>query len=218
MSVVFVQTVTPWTAASGGSAPSGSFTAGTGNALIAACINASNVTNSVSGSASTFSILTPPGQHLDLGNDLDICVASVPCVGGVQTCTFSSTTATRFGWLWEYSGVSTVTAAATDVATPGTSSGAILGTSISVPTGGVLLALCVDILNAGTITTPTGTSRGAGTISGVNYCAAEYTGIGSSITPTFTTVTGTDSFIVLQWLLTPSGAAGGSANIAWISS
>lgn len=203
MSVAFVQTVTPWTSG-GSSSPSGSFTAGTGNALIAGCINSGNVTNSVAGSLSTFSILTPPGQHLDAGNDLDVCAVALPAIAGSQTCTFSSSTAIRFGWLWEYSGASAVTALATDRSTPGTGSGAITGTGVTVPTGGILLALCVDVINAGAITSPTGTTRGSGALSGVNYCATEYSGTGATITPSFTSSAGSaDSFVILQWLVSP---------------
>lgn len=213
MTVAFVQTVTPWFNFGTNSSTSASFTAGSGNALVAVCTNGSNATNSVSGSSSAFSILTPPGQHPDLGNDLDICVASLPCVGGSQTCTFSSTTAGRVGWLWEYSGVSTVTAAATDVASPGTGSGAIHGAAVVVPSGGILLAMCTDVFSTGVISSPTGTTRGSGTTAGgaVNYCATEYSGTGASITPSFTTASGSDSFVIFQWLLSPSG--GGSSSI-----
>ena len=218
MAVAFVSTITPWQAAS--PAVSGAFSPTAANTLVGGCINAGNTTNSVAGSGtnpSTFAILTPPGQHVDLGNDNDICFDSLSCAGGSQTITTSASGGNMFNWAWQYSGASTVAAAATDVNAPGTGAGAIKGASVTVPTGAILLALCVDVFNAGTITSPAGTNRGSGALAGVNYCATEYAGTGAAIQPTFTTATGADLFVVLQWLISPaaSGAIAGTAAITF---
>jgi hypothetical protein len=91
-------------------------------------------------------------------------------------------------------------------AAPGTGSGAILGTSVSVPTGSILLAFCYNRGNhTSTISSPSGTIRRQGTSSALlsAYCFTEYAGAGSAIQPSFTDATngGTDSYAIVQIIL-----------------
>lgn len=101
-----------------------------------------------------------------------------------------------------YSGVGSVTYAVNTVASPGLGAGAITGTTVLVPSGSILLAICGDAnFNSPTISSTSGTNR-VTTGSFPSYIATEYAGAGSNITPAFTTgANGTDTYVVQQWML-----------------
>jgi hypothetical protein len=116
-------------------------------------------------------------------------------------------------------GVGTITLSTpTAVAAPGTGSGAVSGTAVSVASGSVLLACCFQFSNSGTeaITTPTGTSIYTNSFT-LPYCWATYAGAGSNITPTFTAPTygATGDYCILQALLSPVtiSSGGGILNL-----
>jgi hypothetical protein len=107
---------------------------------------------------------------------------------------------------------------------PGTGSGAITGTAVSVPTGSILLALCINRSNhTNAISSPTGTVRASGTSTALvdAYCITEYAGAGSNITPTFTDATngGTDLYGIVQFIVAPSSVLADDADVSvfqWI--
>jgi hypothetical protein len=117
----------------------------------------------------------------------------------------------------QYSGVaSVVSQAISNIGTPpGTGTGAILGQSMTVNAGQILIACCSDVSGSPVqpqiITSPTGTSRGFNQFNPITAWT-EYTGTGAAIQPSFTAPGGaTDVYQVYQWLLSPTG--GGGANV-----
>jgi hypothetical protein len=109
----------------------------------------------------------------------------------------------------EYSGVGSIgSAASTLQIAPGTGAGAIQGSAVTVPAGSVLVAFVSDLSgSANTITAANSrTARASESGDRFNYAYAfgEWMGIGASVTPTFT-ATNDSNFIVILFLLTPSG-------------
>jgi hypothetical protein len=107
----------------------------------------------------------------------------------------------------QYSGVaSVVSQAISNIGTPpGTGTGAILGQSMTVNAGQILIACCSDVSGSPVqpqiITSPTGTSRGFNQFNPITAWT-EYTGTGAAIQPSFTAPGGaTDVYQVYQWLL-----------------
>lgn len=217
MAVAWVQTVTAF----GGATPkaSGSFTPTAGNLILVAAfdVTTTNTTVSFSGTGTYSSITNFPfnDPNTDTWNANDNSSATA----GSQTFTVSSTNAGDFieSWGWEYSGVSTLSGTNNQQNRPGTGTGAILGTSVSVATGAILIALCVDIDGSTAISSPGGTNRGSGTLLGSNsYCATEYSGSGGNIQPSFTSTNGSsDRFSISQFLLSPA-ATGGNPVWLWV--
>lgn len=210
MSVSWVQTVAAWEGTS--PAASGSFTPAASDQLIVvqANFNNSGATAVVSGTG-TYNQL---GSYLNdtlHGNTLGQAW-NASSAASSQTATVTGGTGNAVGgWLWEYSGVASVTPNAVLDPSPGAGTGAILGTSVQVPVGAVLLALCFDCSSSGTaaISSPSGTTRGSGAFPVLlnNYCATEYAGAGASIQPSFTSSAGAShEYAILQFLLSPSGA------------
>jgi hypothetical protein len=104
-------------------------------------------------------------------------------------------------------------------AAPGTSAGAIVGTSVTVATGDLLVAIALDSTNAGTSgTLPTVNTTGS---TSINTYAQQnivyWSGAGSAIQPTFTTTVGTDTYMVIQWIMSATAANTNSATIAWVT-
>jgi hypothetical protein len=107
---------------------------------------------------------------------------------------------------------------------PGTGSGAILGTSVTVPAGSILLAFCTNRGNhTNAISSPSGTTRRSGTSTALlsAYCITEYAGAGSAIQPSFTDSVngGTDTYVVVQIILNPSSLLADDADVSvfqWI--
>lgn len=200
MSVAWVQSIAPF--ANGSGVASGSFTTGaTSNVLVifsddGAGTTAPTYSGTGSGTWVTqYSSTTTNGHQAGVGYNLG------PISTGSQTVTITDVlSAFPAGFPFEYSGVSSISnGSALSTATPGTGTGAILGTSIVVNSGSVLLALCFDSSGSGTITSPAGTNRGAGTLGGRYYRVTEYAGTGAAIQPSFTsTAGGTDTFVVIQ--------------------
>jgi hypothetical protein len=208
MSVTWVQTVTPWTDTS--PAASGSFTPTATNTIVVFSGDRSNSGETLSFSGTgTYSIITPPGSSSDTHGETWAVGYNLSASSGSQTATITSSASGDYmvGWAFEYSGVSTIAGAFTDqTGSPITAGNPITGASVVVPSGGILLALCADVVNgSNTFTAAGSTSRGTGT-NLVPFGTAEYAGAGSSIQPSF--VAGTaGKFIVLQILLTPSGGS-----------
>jgi hypothetical protein len=205
MAVAWVQTVTPWSATAT-TATSGSFTPTSGNALVAFCYGSGTLSYSGSGTGTWTAIF----QTNDSFGSPHGCGDNPTCGGGSQTITVHQTASTTvFGWAFEYSGAGSFSGTSNETDVPGTTSGAIKGTSVVVPTGSVLLALCADITGTGgsSISSPSGTNRGAATIGAVTYCVTEYAGTGAAIQPTFTDINngGTDDYFITQILLSPAG-------------
>jgi hypothetical protein len=140
------------------------------------------------------------------------------CTGAVETDTVTGagTGITAF-WVdafeLEYSGIDAVNTSrdisSVSRSSPGTGVGAILGTSVAVPTGAVLLAFCYNRGNhTNTISSPDGTIRRQGTSSALlsAYCITEYAGTGVAIQPSFTDSVngGTDFYAVVQITLNPA--------------
>jgi hypothetical protein len=202
---VFVKVIPTW----GGASPavSGSYTpGGAGNSLffLAASGGGNSIAFLMTGSASSgfndLATLSPTGGGTRTLIDCPSCAA------GAQTFTINDQIA-NFDNVFEgieYSGVGTITnAALTNVANPGTGVGAILGASIVVPTGSLLLACCYEGTSAETITNTSGTSRGSSASNPI-YNWVEYTGAGSAIQPAFTTsANGTLTYLVAQFILSP---------------
>lgn len=219
MAVAFVNLVPQWGSASPSS--SGSFTpAGAGNTLVVAALDGTGAgkTFTFSGTGS-YSQLTPPGNQNDSGGNTVAAGVNLSCSSGAQTATIAATAGDGiYGLVIEYSGVSTATSVSVvSTATPGTGSGALVGTAMTVPSGGMLVAVVMNVSTGnGTITQTAGTQRGSGgnganTWNGQGWNATDYAGSGGSITPAFTcTAGGTDTFDIWQFLLSPPG--GGSTD------
>jgi len=210
VSVSWVQTVTPVGTTS--PAVTGSFTPSAGDQIpvFGANTSGSATTMTVTGTGSYSSLATLLSDG-STGKTLQPW-ANSSCSGGAQTVTNTGAAGNAmFIWAFEYSGAATVSAQTSVLrSNPGTGAGAILGTSVTVPAGAILLALCTcESTVTATITSPSGTNRGAGTVaSTLPYCVTEYAGTGAAIQPAFTcSVGGTNSFGVQQILLQPSTAA-----------
>lgn len=209
MSVAWVQTVPEWDA-NGAPATSSAFTPTALNALIAFVLDGTSGSETLtfSGTGSgTWNQFTPPGNVGDPNSNTFGAGANLSCGGGSQTITVGPSL--PFGWALEYSGVGSASASGVSRVAPGTT---ISGTAVSVPVGSVLVAWCVNTSTVGAINlsaSPSGTNRALGTttIFGISYCITEYAGTGASITSTFTTSIGGDTFDVIQILLTASIAA-----------
>jgi hypothetical protein len=207
VTIAFRQLITPWSGAS--PAVSDAFTpVAAGDALI---FVSSYYAAAFSGTGTYYQVGTP-FPFTDLAYDDWSTGYNLSATAESQTTTATAGTAGDgvIAQGIEYSGVAAVSASIVNVPAPGTGANAIAGTPVTVPTGSVLVALCANANgDADTITT-SGTNRGSGAGDfNLSYCWGEWTGAGSSITPTFTTLDGTDNFVVVQWLLTPasSGAA-----------
>ena len=208
MSVAFVQgpgTITPQSARTSATSPA--FTATAGDAILHLGLDwaGSGLTVSFSGTGS-YAVITPPGQFSDTNNNNTFTWGwNSSATAGSQTATATGGAGdTMFEWVLEYSGVSTASGAGTLRATPGTGSGAITGAAQTIPTGGVLVAICFDSSGGQAVpTSPSGTNRGSGANNTVQWCCTEYTAAGST-TPTFTCTTGaTSNYVVMQMLLSP---------------
>lgn len=213
MTITYVQTITPWTASTNPAA-SGSFTPAAGDAILVAGVDYTNGSETMSFTGTgTYSLLTPPGSFTDNnGNSLGIGANSSASSGAQTTSVASSGFGNdeMFGFAIEYAGVSSIGGNENLVEAPGTGTGAITGVATLVPTGSILVALCIAVGGVSTAPTTTGTSRGSGSVgSTVGYCFAEWAGSGGSITPAFTAPSGGGSghYDVMQWLLSGGGIA-----------
>ena len=213
MAITFQQVIPPFSAGSGNASPA--FTPISGSDELAMFIwdgstgNSPTVTGTGTGAWVTLSSNASQVQQSTAYNLGPIGAAS-------QTITVSDAGGSFPNcYPTEYSGVGTVTnGVGIYRPTPGAGAGLILGTSISVPTGSTLIALCVNYGDSTAITTSNGNSRGTGTLGGNYYIYADYAGAGSAIQPAFTcTAGGTDNFHVIQMMLNPP--AGNNATIAW---
>jgi hypothetical protein len=208
MAIAFRQLITPWSSES--PAASAAFTGTAGDSILAVGGDYSNDITAFSGSGGTYGLLTPPGNVEDVDFNHNWAIGDcLSIAGGSQTITVTGTVSDGMAaTAIEYSGVSTVSGNGKTVASPGTAANAITGTAVTVPTGSVLVACCIDTTDntSATITT-SGTSRGGGAGDlNTAYLFGEWAGAGGSITPEFTTTVGTDNYIVLQWLLTPASS------------
>jgi hypothetical protein len=218
MAVAWVSTITPWGGISF-TETSGNFIPTAGNALVvfnwAPFSGFTAGTPGFSGTG-TYTTLT---NVLDLSSDAYASAHHLNCSGGSQSITvsWSGSPGGTGGWAFQYSGVAqTPTGATNETDSPGVGTGAILGVSVNVPTGSILLALCIDFTGQTAVpSSPSGTNRGSGgsTIgSSIGaYCVTEYAGAGVNIQPSFTAGIGTstDSYFVIQMLLQPAAAAVG---------
>jgi hypothetical protein len=199
---VWQQNVGRW----GGSSPatSGSWTPYAANDVAIVFSSNSGSTITISGTG-TYSAVSPPGTFEDNNFTYWNLSANTALSAGAQTTTVTASGGNLNGFLLEYSGAGTsLTGAKTLTNTPGTGSGAIQGTAVTVPSNEILVAFFEDTssLSGGTITSPSGTSRASGSWNGFAFAVTEYAGTGASITPSATSSTGgTDNFVVIQVLI-----------------
>lgn len=201
MTIAFHDAFTPQAAASGSPGPA--FIPGASR-LLAFSLNGvgttpATYTGSGGGSWTTLFSSSQTGRYVSAGYNLS-------GTSGSQTLTITDVAATNpTGFVLDYSGVLSVTnGAAISIPTPGAGN-AISGTAIVVPTGSTLVALCFGITASSVAPTATnGTQRRNGTATGSRgYCIADYPGTGASVTPTFSSTSATDSFIIIQMILNP---------------
>ena len=213
MSVSWLQTITPW--ANPSPVSSGSFTPAAGDQIPVFALNGSGSGASITitgtgGYSSLASALndSPTGKTLQPW-------ANSSCSSGAQTITNTGTAGNAmYAWAFEYASAVSLSATHLVQANPGAGAGAILGTSVYTAAGAVLLAFCAALsTSAATLTSPSGTNRGSGTLATIiPYCVTEYTGAGANITPSFTCSVGASNrFYVAQILLTPPSVGGGSS-------
>jgi hypothetical protein len=136
------------------------------------------------------------------------------CASGAQTFTLNDQIA-NFDQLFtgiEYSGVGSITnSVMTNNASPGLGAGAIVGASVTVPTGSLLISSPSEGSMNETITVATAgsTNRGSSAANPVYYWA-EWQGTGAAIQPTFTTsANGTLEYTVWQFILNPLNFSSG---------
>lgn len=198
--VAWEQTITPWSAAT--PSTSGSFTPSNANDLVIVLTldgGSSNVPGySGTGGGTWFNVgptkaLT--GFSVSFGANLTVTATS-------QTVTTAATAGSYRELGWVYSAATSIVAAGSAiVVSPGTGTGAILGAPTFVPLGCILLACLIDTTGAATLSSPSGTNRGNSSIGGTTFCITEYAGAGASITPSFTTSVGTQTFDIIQVLI-----------------
>src|SRR5579863_8509783 len=158
MAVAWQQTVTPKEATS--PCVSAAFTPTAADQLLGFGVNGGGTGLAVTFSGTgTYSALTSALNDSANGNTLQVW-DNASCSGGSQTMTNTGATGNPM-WLFgfEYSGAASLSASQLLTNTPGVGTGAILGSSITVPTGSILLALCGNT-SGGTnaMTSPSGTN------------------------------------------------------------
>jgi hypothetical protein len=214
MTIAFVLTIPLFAATA--PAPSASFTPNAGDLILPLAITSDEVNAAITftGTGSYSSIIQ--GNSASAASTAAIG-ANTSATGGAQTFTLSDAIAGfLIGTGVDYSGVTSLSnSASADLPTPGAGANAILGSSISVPTGSVLVAICWNASGVSDTITTTGTSRGSNA-SGTSYRIAEYVGAGASIQPTFTATGGATGNYILQQIML-NGVAPNSATIAWVS-
>lgn len=225
MSATYQQVIAPWVGV--GPSTSGSFTPNAaGDALLVFVADFNGAVSAVKATGTgSYSLISPPGQYNE-NNQLTSWAlwANSSATAGSQTITTEDIGGPGdyiMGLGLDYSGVTAIAGAANQQASPGTGVGAIVGTSVSVPSGSVLVAMLMEFNSTATIPTNTaGTVRSSGQVPVFNwaYSVVEYAGAGSAIQPAFTDATngGTKNYIVTQFLLT-GAASSGTATIAWIT-
>jgi hypothetical protein len=202
MPIAFVQAIPEFQ--SSPPTTSGSFTANVGDLLLTNAIAlASGFTFTYSGTG-IFSPVT--GAYLNGANASAGFGANLSATAGAQTLTFTCSAGFAQGVAIEYSGVGTISnGAANEVASPGTGAGALLGTSVVVPSGSLLYAIAwQENGTISTITNTAGTSRQSSS-SSIAFNQVDYVGTGAAIQPAFTVGTGTAGFIIVQAILNPAG-------------
>lgn len=137
---------------------------------------------------------------------------NLACASGAQTFTVSAPTSDYTGPvpILEFSGASSVKSALYTITTnPGVTAGAITGQAVTVATGDLLVTAVYDgSAPFGTVcTVATGGSTNITT-----YASSRFTywsGAGALITPTFTAAAGqtSDTYIVIQWIVSASGTS-----------
>jgi hypothetical protein len=134
-------------------------------------------------------------------------ISLASCASGAQTFTLNDNISNfdRMTSGIEYSNAGAISnATITENNNPGLGAGAIVGASVSVPTGSILVACVIEASGAETITdTAGGTNRGSQNTSPIYYWA-EYAGAGSAIQPKFTTsANGGSDYQVFQFIINP---------------
>jgi hypothetical protein len=210
MAITFRQLIGP---GSGGPSPlsSPSFTPNAaGDTVIFVTVDFSNnVACTFSGSGGTYVTSGGSFPYTDPAFDETATGYCLSVAAGAQTATFTATAGDGIVAVGiNYSGITSVGApTVVSRSAPGTGANAITGTAVSVPSGSTLLAFCYEASTTAATITTSGTNRGNGTGDfDMPYCWAEYAGSGASVTPQFTTsAAGSSSFVVIQWVLTPTG-------------
>lgn len=195
-----------------GSSPvtSASYTPTTaGNQLLMFTANDASIANTVTGTQGTYSLVTPPGRTNDADGDGMAVFSNPTAVASSQTYTMTATgsgAGTVYGVLVEYGATNSLSNGVATVRTGITSGSSILGAAVTVPTGSTLVAIIWASLSAtDLISNSNGTARwqihdGVG-----GFTVADYTGAGSSVTPTFTSTQATGDYIIVQIMLNPAG-------------
>lgn len=178
-----------------------------GHQLVMFTANDASITNTVTGTQGTYSLVTPPGRNNDADGDGMAIFSNPSAVASSQTYTLTAAGSagnSLYGVLMEYTATNSLSSGVATVRTGITSASNILGSAVTVPTGSTLVAICWSSLSStDTITASNGTSRwqihdGVG-----GFTVADYAGSGASVTPTFTSTEGTGDYMVVQVMLNP---------------
>ena len=217
MAIAYVQTLTPWEGITTGvSAP---FTPADGDCVIVTGADMVNYPQTllISGTLGAsitipYAVLTPPGTFAsDYGDTWQMAYQlEADAIAQTISVLTNGTGDYTLGFALEYSGVASVAGTENPSAQPGTGTGAVVGASVLVPTGSVLLAIAVDEdPSSPALTATAGTTRLSGqtAVHLFGYCITEYAGAGANIQPAFTSSNGaTGYYEVTQFLLTPPSA------------
>lgn len=210
MTIAFVSALAnPWsTLVTGATSPS--FTPGAGDTLLvwSSDFNASGIT--ITGTSGTYTIINPPGQWPDtegdgyaLGNQLSaIAVSQTISIG-------AATSSDTIGHWVRFSGVGSISATSpggVNNLAPGNAVGSIVGTSVTVPLGAVLVAWAsaedalesMAVANGGTQVLNAADSNNL-----IQLCIGYWVGTGAAVQPKFTPTIGANKYTVLQTIILP---------------
>ena len=201
---------------------------GAGNQLVMLVQDTSSTSATFAGSGSASSFVQTAVSSILNFNDgvgstygLFNCLS---CAAGAQTFTLSAPSGDYTGpcYFTEFSGALRIANPLyTVTASPGAGAGAIVGQAVTVASTDVLVAIVFDATNqyatAATVSSPGSSSA----ITSYSASTGVYwTGTGGSMQPTFTanaTAT-TDTYILIQWVMSATGGGGsGTASVAWLT-
>ncbi len=195
-------------AGANGTAPqtSGAYTPGAGGALIAAISDRSGT-----GKTTTLTATVGSFTQLSSANGLNTTTNSLwdslNAAASSRTNTFDSSPTGDFLilWVWEFSGVGSVNnVSQLNTSSSSTTSNSISGSAVTVPTGSILIAACLDTTRAIGNNAIADAGATSDYQSGFDMVLEHYAGAGASITPHFTPRAATaTNYTVFQAILAP---------------
>jgi hypothetical protein len=204
MAVAFRQYVTPWSTTSG--TAGSSFTGTAGDVVFGIALD--YAAHAITGVASGYSTnVIPPSYNVSMNDPVAQYAFLNPSISaGSQAITITGTGGDTVGGLFvEYSGAANTVFQGQLQFGPGTGAGAVKGISMPVPTGALIVAFCI---NQGATAVPTpaaggSTTRNSGTLNGLGFCIAEWSGSGGYFQPTFTASDSSD-YATIQFIVYPN--------------